>query len=159
MSNSWGITTKKSLLLVLMDTLDFGMHKQSIRENQTKSSTSISSPKRKYTFNQKIKVLHTLTGFKFKTIIGLFKMLWELYGNIIQIAIKEIWFWHSTQENLMILQCRLSTIALFQLDMMERSGFGTMETEKSSIIANLQLKAKLHASIGFLFQRETMEEC
>jgi|694.fasta_scaffold115555_3 hypothetical protein len=59
----------------------------------------------------------------------------------------------------MILQCRLSTIALFQLDMMERSGFGIMETEKSSIIANLQLKAKLHASIGFLFQRETMEEC
>jgi len=73
-----------------MDTLGFGMHKQSIRENQTKSSTSISSPKRKSTFNQKIKVLHTSTGFKFKTIIGLFKMLWELYGNIIQIAIKEI---------------------------------------------------------------------
>lgn len=159
MSNSWGITTKKSLLLVLMDISDFGMHNQSIKDNQTKNSTSTSSQKRKYTFNQKIKVLHTSIGSKYKTIIGLFKMLWELCGNIIRIAIKEIWFWHSTQANLMILQYRLSTIVSFRLDMMEPSGFGTMETERNSIIANLQLKVKLHASIGFLFQRETMEEC
>ena len=157
-SNSWGITIKRSSLPALMDILDFGMPKQSIRESQTKTSTSTSSQKRKFTFNHKIKVLHTSTGSKYKMTIGLFRMLWELCGNTIQIATKEIWSWRSTQANLMILLCHLSTIVSFQLVMMEPSGFGIMEIERSSIIENLQLKVKLHASIGFLSRRETTEE-
>jgi hypothetical protein len=75
-----------------MAMFDSGMPKPSTKENQIRNSTCTLSLKKKSTFKQKIKLQHTLTGFKFKAIIGLFKMLLAPYGSIILKVTKETWF-------------------------------------------------------------------
>ncbi len=143
--NLFGTITKRSSLLVQMDSLDSGMLSPSTKDNQMKNSTFISSRKRRSISNPRITHPPTSIGFKLKMIIGLFRMLWDHFGNTILILIKEISFWHLTQENSMILQYHLSTIALFQQDLMAQSDYGTMEIEKNFIIVNSRLKVKQHA--------------
>jgi hypothetical protein len=90
---------------------DIGMHKLSIKVNLINILTSILNLKKKYTLRQRIKNLRISIGLKLRRIIGLFKMLLDLCGNIIYRVIRDSSFILSTPEKSMIFQSPLSIIA------------------------------------------------